>query len=532
MDESAAPAPGFRTHSGLEVKAHYTADDVGDPEGLGAPGSPPFTRGINKELYRSAPWVMGQYSGYSSPQRTNARFKQLLAAGQTGFSIALDLPTQMGLDSDHPRSLGEVGKVGVPIDSLADMEDLLDGIELRDVRQIRTSANSIGPIIAAMFIAAAEAQGTSPNDFRVMFQNDSLKEYLARGTYIFPPRHGLRFSADVIEYCARHIPRWEPIEFCGYHIRDSGCDAIDEVAIAVANGLEYLRETRRRGLEVRDFAGGLYLFLSADTDIFEEAAKFRAARRLWYRLLEETFPGEVDDVGIPIFCYTLGGSLVASEPENNIVRVAYQALAAALGGVQTIASSSYDEALGLPSEHSVHLSLRTQQILAFETGVTSVVDPLGGSYYVENLTDRLEAAMRAEVDKIEGLGGAVAALENGYLEELTSTSAYEHQQALERGTRRVVGLNHLTTPEPPTFTTRPVRSAADGDDQVVRVRRIRQDRDEAQVSQALEAVRRAARDEVNSLPSILDAVRCYSTVGEICAVLREEWGSYIESGRF
>ncbi len=320
-------------------------------------------------MYRERLWVMGQYSGFGSAKQTNARIRQLLGEGQLGFSVALDLPTQLGLDSDDPRSVGEVGRVGVPIDSIRDMVDLLDGIPLDNVRQIRTTANAIGPLAVALFLAGAEAHGYRGDQFKVMLQNDVLKEYVARGTYIFPPDKGLRFSVDVIEYCARTLPHWEPIEFCGYHIRDSGSNAVQEVAIAVANGIEYIDSALGRGLGIDQFAESLFMFLSAHLDLFEEAAKFRATRRLWARLMRDRYGASDPSCRLNLFVYTLGSPQTAQEPLNNIVRIAYQAMAAILGGVQTLATSAYDEALQLPSEEAVRVSLRTQQILAYETGV-------------------------------------------------------------------------------------------------------------------------------------------------------------------
>ncbi len=353
---------------------------------LGDPGMAPFTRGIDRDLYADQPWIMGQYSGFTSAAATNLRFKQLLANGQTGFSIALDLPTQMGLSSDSPLADSEVGRVGVPLNSLADMETLLDGIDLAAVRQIRTTANAIGPIFAAMMIVAAENRGIDPGAIRVMIQNDPLKEYVARGTYIFQPDSAVRFACDLVEYAVDHLPRWEPIEYSGYHIRDSGCPPNYELGITLANATAYLGELGRRGVDLERACSQSVLFLSADVRIFEEAAKFRAARRLWGRLVQERYGVSPAGSSVAIFCYTLGGSLAAQEPLNNVVRVAYQALAAALGGVQTLATSSYDEALGLPSPEAVHLALRTQQILAYETDAIATIDPLGGSYYVEALT--------------------------------------------------------------------------------------------------------------------------------------------------
>lgn len=526
------------TPSGIPVQAVYTPADL-DIRGfdyladLGLPGEPPFTRGIDSQMYRRQLWIMGQYSGFGTAEETNRRFRYLLEQGQTGFSIALDLPTQLGLDSDSPLAAGEVGKVGVPIDSLRDMEILLDGIPLERVRQIRTSANAIGPIMLSLFLAVAEKKGVEPGRFRVMLQNDSLKEYFARGTYIFPPAKALKFSADVIEYCARHLPNWEPIEFCGYHIRDSGGDAVQEVAFALANGLAYLDEVLRRGLSIDQVAPSVVAFLSAHIDIFEEVAKFRAARRCWARLMRERYGStNPNSMRLKIFCYTLGSDLTAQQPLNNIVRVAYQALAAALGGVQTLATSSYDEALGLPSEEAVTVALRTQQILAYETGVARTVDPLGGSYYVETLTHELEQRIMAEIDRVEKLGGAVAAIELGYYQRAVSEGAYRIQRAIESGERVLVGVNRFTE-QRDAESFRPFRVNPDSErEQIARLQRHRAERDPARVRRALDRVQQDAQHDRNLVPAILEAVRCYATIGEICGALRAVWGDFRQAATY
>ncbi|MGA7419196.1 MAG: methylmalonyl-CoA mutase family protein, partial [Acidimicrobiales bacterium] len=463
-DRLAPGDSGAATHSGLPVQPVYTPLDLGTPgpeelarydRKLGLPGQPPFTRGIRPGMYREGHWVMGMYSGQGSPTETNQRIRSLLSAGQTGFSVALDLPTQLGLDSDHPLAHGEVGRVGVPIDSLADMVELLDGVSLDKVAQIRTTANSIGPLAVALFVAGAEVHGYSPADFKVMLQNDVLKEYVARHTHIFPYRAGRDFSVDVIEYCATSLPHWEPIEFCGYHIRDSGSTAVQEVAIAVSNGIEYIQCALDRGLSLQSFAHSVYMFLSSGLDIFEEVAKFRAARRVWSDVMAQRF-GATDDASraLNIFCYTLGGYQTANEPLNNLIRISYQALAAVLGGVQTLASSSFDEALGIPSQEAAHLGLRTQQILALETGVTRSADPLGGSYLVEALTDQLEEEIRAYMVRIEREGGAIGALESGFLEAEIDEQAFRLQNRIDRGEHPVVSVNQHVSAAPPTALTR------------------------------------------------------------------------------
>jgi methylmalonyl-CoA mutase, N-terminal domain len=530
---------GATTHSGLPIQPVYTPLDLGQPSEeelsrydtkLGLPGQPPFTRGIRPGMYREGNWVMGMYSGQGSPTETNQRIRSLLAAGQTGFSLALDLPTQLGLDSDHPLAHGEVGRVGVPIDSLADMVELLNGVSLDKVSQIRTTANSIGPLAVALFVAGAEVHGYSPTEFKVMLQNDVLKEYVARHTHIFPYRAGRDFSVDVIEYCATSLPHWEPIEFCGYHIRDSGSTAVQEVAIAVSNGIEYIQCALDRGLSIESFAHSVYMFLSSGLDIFEEVAKFRAARRIWSDIMVTRF-GATDDASraLNIFCYTLGGYQTANEPLNNLIRISYQALAAVLGGVQTLASSSYDEALGIPSPEAAHLGLRTQQILALETGVTRSADPLGGSYLVEALTDQLEGEIRAYMARIEGAGGAIGALESGFLEAEIDEQAFRLQNRIDRGDQPVVSVNqHVTTAPPTSLTRAPARRdlAAIEEAQVESLARLRADRDGGAVTDALELVRTSARSQSNTIPPILSAIRANATVGEICQALADVWGRF------
>ncbi len=529
-DDSIAP----ETASGLPVAPIYTPLDTSSAteerylEQLGLPGEDPYTRGRRPGGYREKLWVMGQYSGLSTPKETNRRIRNLLAGGQSGFSIALDLPTQNGYDSDHPMAEGEVGRVGVPIDTLQDMEDLLDGIDLSQVSQVRTTANAIGPIAVALFVVAAEKKGASPHDFKVMLQNDVLKEYIARGTFIFPPDKGLQFSVDTVEFCARNLPHWEPIEFCGYHIRDTGATAIQELGIAFGNGMVYMDACLERGLTIDEFAHSAYLFLSANLEIFEEVAKFRAARRIWARLMNDRYGAQNEETkALNIFTYTLGGALRAQEPMNNVIRVAYQALAAILGGVQTLATSSYDEALGVPSDHAAHMALRTQQILAYETGVIRTADPLGGSYFVEHLTDEIERRVFEYLDRVAEAGGMLEAIASGDLQLELSNEAYRQQMRIESGENPVVGLNRFVT-EAKTETVR--AATIDGvkaeADQLRRLDEVKRRRDGVAVQRSLEALRESALRSENLLPSIIDAVRAYATVGEICGVLVDLWGRY------
>jgi methylmalonyl-CoA mutase N-terminal domain/subunit len=477
------------------------------------PGEYPYTRGRTARGYQERLWVMGQYSGFATPRETNARFKRLLEAGQTGLSIALDLPTQMGIDSDAPEAGGEVGKVGVPIDTVDDLILLLDGLPFEQIRQMRTSANAIGPVFAAFLLVALEELGADPKSFRLMLQNDPLKEFSARGTYIFPPAASVKLAVDVMEHFASHLDHWEPMEFCGYHIRDSGGTAIQEVAIATANGIAYLDSAAERGVDIRALAHTLFLFLSTSVDVFEESAKLRAARRIWARLLHERYQVPTESAGINVFVYTLGGALTAQEPLNNIVRVTLEALAAALGGAQTIATSSYDEALGLPSPEAAQLALRTQQVIAYESGVANVVDPLGGSYYLEDLTDRLEAEILREVAAIVDAGGAIAALESGSIQTALGDAAYRFQLEIERGDRPIVGVNiHASEPESfaRTFKVPPELEA----EQIESLRQIKLSRNSDAVTTCLDFVKRSAGTGANSIPGLIAAARERATVGE------------------
>jgi methylmalonyl-CoA mutase N-terminal domain/subunit len=522
-----APAPPARaertsTSAGVPLANWYPA--AGQP--IEHPGTYPFTRGTTARGYLDQPWVMGMYSGYASAAETNKRFKNLLAAGQSGFSIAMDLPTQIGIDPDHPLAAGEVGKVGVSLASVEDMLTLLDGVPLDRVRQMRTTANAIGPIFAALLLVALEELGADPHTFRLLLQNDPLKEFSARGTYIFPPRASVRFAVDVVEYFAQHFPTWEPIEFCGYHLRDAGGTAVQEVAIATANGLAYLDAARARGVDITALAHTLFVFLSTSVDIFEEAAKLRATRRIWARILHELYDVPQEQAKVNLFVYTLGGALVAQEPLNNAIRVAYEALAAVLGGTQTLSTSSYDEALGLPSTGAAHLALRTQQIIAFESGAANVVDPLGGSYYVEALTDALEAEILAYLAKLLEHGGAVAALESGFIGGELSSAAYALQASIESGARPIVGVNiHKADVEAVTgrFTVREdVQAQA-----IQGVQDVRRGRNAERVEAALERVTAAAALDAtgtNTLPALIEATRARATTGEMVEALARVWG--------
>jgi len=522
----------FKTDSGLPLKAAYGPDDleelgfdfVGD---LSYPGFPPYTRGINPGMYRDDFWIMGQYSGFGSAEEANERYKMLLAQGQTGFSVALDLPTQMGYDADHRMVEGEIGKVGVHLGSLADVEKLFDGIALEKVRQIRTTANAIGPVFLAFCVAAFEKRGISPDDVRIFIQNDVLKEYVARGTYIFPPEESVKLSTDVIEYCAKNLPSWVPLAISGYHIRDAGSTAAQELAFTFANAVAYIESALERGLSVDDFAPQLFTFLGASMDFLEEVAKFRVARRLWARLMKEDYGAQdPESMKLRIFGYTLGGNLVAPQPLNNIVRVTVETLAAVLGGVQTIATSSFDEAYCLPSEEAVTVALRTQQIIAHETGVADVVDALGGSYALEHITTRLEQEVRGILEQVETLGGAAACIEQGYFQKELSDAAYRKRKAIESGNKVMVGLNRFQNEDEeiniPVFKVDEETERR----QVQRLHDLRETRDAEAVEGTLAALKDAARRDVNIIPATIEAVKAYATLGEICDVLRDVYGTY------
>lgn len=498
------------------------------PDGAERPGEFPYTRGVSAE---PRPWIMGQYAGFGTPRESNERFRRLLDAGVTGFSVAMDLPTQMGIDSDDPRAVGEVGRVGVAIDSLADIEILMDGIPLEQISQVRTTANSIGYIWAALFVALAEKRGVEPNAFGLFIQNDVLKEFIARGTQIFPPEPSLRLAVDCIEYCAEHVPNWTPLAMSGYHIRESGASATQEIAFTFANARAYLDECVRRGVSVDQVAPTLFTFLAITTDVLQEVAKFRAARRVWARLMRDVYGAkDARSEQLRIFAFTAGSTLTAQQPLNNVVRVSIEAMAAALAGVQTMHVSAYDEALGVPTEAAATLALRTQQVVAFETGLTETLDPFAGSYAVESLTDDLETSIWDLLEQIEERGGALAGIDSGAFSRELADAAYEHALSIERGERTVVGVNRFPTESEPleVFRVDPATEAA----QVEAVRGLRATRDGAAVDSAL----RRLRDDVASgrsvMPATIEAVKAYTTIGEIVDVLREAHGPWVPTAAF
>jgi methylmalonyl-CoA mutase N-terminal domain/subunit len=521
----------LETPSGLPVEPVYTPADIADLDyqrELGMPGQYPFTRGIQPNMYRGRPWSIRQYAGFGTPAETNKRFKFLLQSGQPGLSVAFDLPTQMGMDSDDSRAQGEVGQVGVAIDSLADMEVMFEGIPLGEVSTSMT-INAPAPVLAAMYIIVAEKQGVPPEKINATTQNDVLKEYVARGTFIYPPGPSLRLAADLIAHCARHVPKFNAISLSGYHMREAGSTAVQEIAFSFANAMAYIDATLERDITVDEFAGRLSWIFNTHIDFFEEIAKYRALRRMWAKLMRERYHAEKPTSWMLRTHTQTGGSLLtAQQPENNMVRAALQALAAVLGGVQSMALSCYDEALAIPTEKAQQIAVRTQQIIAEETGVTNTVDPVGGSYYIEHLTNELEERAWAELEHIEkDIGGAVQAIESGYYQRCIQEESYKFERAVESGERVVVGVNKFRNEgEEPTPFFR-VDNAALEKSQVMELNALRGRRDSSAVELALGALRGAAEDgKTDLMPPILDAVRAYATLGEICGVMRDVFGEY------
>lgn len=515
------------TSSGIPVEPIYRADDLPPDleERLGEPGQFPFTRGVYPRMYRDRLWTMRQYAGFASAEESNERYKFLIAQGARGLSVAFDLPTQIGYDSDDPMAEGEVGKVGVAIDSLEDMQRLFDGIQLEPITTSMT-INATAPILLALYVAVAKQQGADLRKIGGTIQNDILKEYAARGTYIFPPRPSMRFITDTFAWCARELPRWNTISISGYHIREAGSTAAQELAFTLANGIAYVEAALKAGLDVDVFGKRLSFFFNAHNNLFEEVAKFRAARRLWARIMRERF-GATDPKAMMcrFHTQTAGSTLTAQQPMNNIVRVALQALSAVLGGTQSLHTNGFDEALALPTAEAAGLALRTQQIIAHETGVTDTVDPLAGSFFVERLTAQIEAEAERLIAKIDEMGGAVAAIEQGFYQDEIARSAYEAQLAVESGEQIVVGVNRYAEDEMVVPETLRIGEEV-RERQVERLRALRQRRDAQAVEAALGRIEAAARDEENLVPHVLAAVEQYATVGEISDRLRSVWGEY------
>jgi methylmalonyl-CoA mutase, N-terminal domain len=518
----------FVTPAGIPVEAVYAPDSLPDfdyLEDLGFPGEYPYTRGVQPTMYRGRLWTMRQYAGYATARETNERFRYLLSQGQTGLSVAFDLPTQLGYDADHPLAEGEVGKVGVSICSLADMEALFDAIPLDKVSTSMT-INAPAVVLLAAYIAIARKQGIPSSALTGTVQNDILKEYVARGTYIYPPQPSMRLVTDILCYCREHLPQWNTISISGYHIREAGATAVQEVAFTLANAVAYVEAAIDVGLKVDDFAPRLSFFFGAHSNLFEEVAKFRAARRIWARVMRERF-GAQDPRSMHLRFHTQtdGSTLTAQQPDNNVVRVTLQALSAVLGGTQSLHTNSRDEALGLPTAQSVQIALRTQQIIAHESGVADIVDPLAGSYYVEYLTDEIERRVTNYLRQIEDLGGILAAIEGGFVQREIQDSAYAYQRAVERGEQVVVGVNQFAAEEEQQLDMLRVDPLVEKE-QREKLTQLRSRRDAEQVRRTLQALRDGARGDANVMPLVLDCVEAYATLGEICDVMREVFGEY------
>lgn len=510
----------FNTISGIEIKEVYT-----EPSGMNElPGQFPYTRGIQKDMYRGKPWTMRQYAGFSTAEESNKRYHYLLSQGTMGLSVAFDLPTQIGYDSDHELSEGEVGKVGVAIDSLKDIEILFDGIQLKNITTSMT-INATASILLAMYIALAKKQGADLKQISGTIQNDILKEYAARGTYIYPPEPSMRLITDIFEYCSKEVPKWNTISISGYHIREAGSTAVQELAFTLANGKTYLKAALEKGLDINVFAKRLSFFFNCHNNFFEEIAKFRAARRMWAHITKDLGATDPGAQKLRFHTQTGGSTLTAQQPMNNVVRVSMQALAAVLGGTQSLHTNGYDEALSLPTEAAAKIALRTQQIIAFESGVTDTVDPLAGSYFIEALTDELETAAQLYIDKIDAMGGSVKAIEQDYMQQEIAAAAYQYQNDIESGERILIGVNKFTQAEevnPPVFRV----DDAIRRQQIDKLIRLKEERNNTEVEKALQNLAVAASGKANLMPFILMAVECYATLGEIADILRNKFGEY------
>ena len=518
----------FSTISGLNIKSVYTPlDSAGDKyaDELGLPGEYPYTRGVQPTMYRGRFWTMRMYAGFATAEESNKRYKFLLDQGQTGLSVAFDLPTQIGYDSDHALAEGEVGKVGVAIDSIEDMAALFDGIPLDKVSTSMT-INAPAAVLLAMYIVIAERQDVSPDKLRGTIQNDILKEYSSRGTYIFPPKPSMRIITDIFAYCSENVPQWNTISISGYHIREAGSTAVQEIAFTLANGIANVEAALKVGLDIDTFGPRLSFFFNSHLDFFEEVAKFRAARRIWARLMKERFGAKnAKSLQMRFHTQTAGCTLTAQQPKNNIVRVAFQAMASVLGGTQSLHTNSMDEALALPSEESVQTALRTQQLIAYETGVTDTVDPLAGSYYIENLTDEIEQGVMEYIKKIDELGGAPSAIEDGYIQMEIQDTAYQFQREIEMGDRVIVGVNKFQVEEEMPSNLLKVDPAV-GKRQIKKLKVLKQGRDDQRMEKELKALKQGAEGEANIMPLIMNCVKEKATLGEICDVLREVFGEY------
>ncbi|MHC6180756.1 acyl-CoA mutase large subunit family protein [Clostridium sp. JNZ X4-2] len=518
----------FKTTSNIEVKRLYTPEDVNNVDynkELSFPGEYPYTRGVQPTMYRGKFWTMRQYAGFATAEESNKRYKYLLSQGQTGLSVAFDLPTQIGYDSDHELAEGEVGKVGVAIDSLKDMETLFDGIPLDKVSTSMT-INAPASVLLAMYIAVAEKQGVTPEKLKGTIQNDILKEYVARGTYIFPVQPSMGLITHIFEFCSKNLPKWNTISISGYHIREAGSTAVQEVAFTIADGIAYVEAAIKAGLDVDEFAPRLSFFFNANNGLFQEVAKFRAARRIWAKVMKERFHAKnPKSLKLRFHTQTGGCTLTAQQPDNNVVRVALQALSAVLGGTQSLHTNSKDEALALPSQDSVRVALRTQQIIAYESGAADTIDPLAGSYFVESLTDETEKKAMEYIKKIDELGGAAKAIEKGYIQKEIEDSSYDYQKEVESGEQVVVGMNKFQIEEEPPKGLLKVDLSV-GEKQKEKLEKLKAERDSKAVSEKLAALETAAKKGDNLMPFIIDSVKQYATLGEICDVLRGVFGEY------
>ncbi len=523
---------GFTTSGGIPLKRTYTPEDINGVDygsDLGFPGLYPYTRGVQPTMYRGRFWTMRQYAGFATAEDSNRRYRYLLSQGTTGLSVAFDLPTQIGYDSDDPMAVGECGKVGVAIDSLADAEILFGGIPLDKVSTSMT-INAPASVLLSMYIAVAEKQGVPMNALAGTIQNDILKEYIARGTYIFPPQPSMRLITDIFDFCSRNIPKWNTISISGYHIREAGSTAIQEVAFTLADGIAYIEAAIKAGQDPNVFGKRLSFFFNAHNDFLEEVAKFRAARKIWARVMKERFGVTNPSAQMLRFhTQTAGCTLTAQQAENNIVRVAIQTMAAVCGGTQSLHTNSLDEALALPTDKSVRIALRTQQIVAYESGITNVVDPLAGSYAIESLTKQIEEGALAYIKEIDDLGGMMTAIEKGYPQKHIQDAAYDYQRSIESGDRVIVGVNKFHIDEDMTERKLLKVDASVGENQIKKLREMKEKRDNVRVKTTLDAVREGAKGDANLMPLILDAVRAYATEGEICGVLREVFGEYQEN---
>lgn len=515
--------PEFKTDSGIPIQPVYTIADASDTSAP-PPGQWPFTRGIQNDMYRGKLWTMRQYAGFSTAQESNRRYHYLLSQGVMGLSVAFDLPTQIGYDSDHPLAEGEVGKVGVAIDSLQDMQELFEGIKLEEVSTSMT-INSTGYILLALYVAIAKQQGADLSKISGTIQNDILKEYAARGTFIYPPKPSMRIITDIFEWCGRELPRWNTISISGYHMREAGCDAVQEIAFTLSNGKAYVQSALDKGLDIDSFGRRLSFFFNAHNNLFEEVAKFRAARKMWAEIMRSLGATDPRAMMLRFHSQTGGSTLTAQQPLNNIARVTIQTLSAVLGGTQSLHTNGYDEALSLPTEEAARIALRTQQIVAFESGAADTADPLAGSYYVEALTSAMETESRKLIEKIDAMGGSVAAIESGFMQNEIAKSAYQYQQKIESGEKIIVGMNRFQVQEPnaiPVFriddSIREVQSA--------KLRRWREQRDAGAAGVSIDEVRRRAIDGENLMPAVIAAVEAHCTLGEIADTLRGVFGEH------